>query len=445
MPAALSEAWNRTVRAAGNAVALVDAATGKTWSCTGLDVLAAEWQSRQAVPAGSTVVFAEPNGAVWLQLFIGLIKAGVVAVPVDPAEPAAARQALAAAVGADFLWHDGRLEATGAKRRRHRDGRCLIKLTSGSTGAPRALVFTDDQILADARQICATMRIRPGDMNLGLIPFGHSYGLGNLVVPLLAQGTAVICGVSALPQAIAAAIERWRPTVFPAVPALLRALVEADIAPEQLRSLRTVISAGAPLGPEIARAFHKKFRLKIHNFYGCSETGGISYDRTGTATLSGRSAGTPLRGVELAFTRGRRFLVRSPAVFSINNRLARRGRGRHRPADLGRLDERGELVLLGRSGRLVKIGGRRIDPGEIEAALRRLPGVREAFVAADPARGETLAAVVAGSLAAGAIRLALRERLAPWKIPRRLHVLPEFPLTARGKTDVRRLHALLGR
>ena len=134
------------------------------------------------------------------------------------------------------------------------------------------------------------MGIEATDVNLGLIPFGHSYGLGNLVLPLLLQGTAIVCGVAALPHAIAETIARWRPTVFPAVPAILRALASAEIPAEQLASVRTVISAGAPLAAEVARRFmHGSAR--IHSFYGSSETGGIAFDRTGEASLTGRSVG----------------------------------------------------------------------------------------------------------------------------------------------------------
>lgn len=444
MPATLSKIWDRIVHAKPGAPALTDAATGQIWSRREIDALAAEWSSRHAAQIiGHAVAFAEPNSIAWLQIFIGLLKSKAVAVPLDPAEPAAVRHALTRKIGADFIWNTGRLEATGLKRRRYRDNRGLIKLTSGSTGTPRALAFTNAQMLADGRQICATMGILPGDVNLALIPFGHSYGLGNLVIPLLAQGTAVICGVSALPQAMAAAIERWRPTLFPAVPTLLRAMAETDIAPAQLRSLRTVISAGAPLGPDIAQAFHDRFRLKVHSFYGSSETGGISYDRSGEATLAGRSVGTPLKGVRLTFGRGRRFLVKSAAVYTIGNRRAGGKSGRYSPADLAKLNPHGEIMLLGRSGRFVKIGGRRLNPAEVEQALRQLPEVRDAFVALHPGRADVLAAVVSGNISAESIRTALRDQLAAWKIPRKVVVLPEFPLTARGKPDTHRLRAIL--
>jgi acyl-coenzyme A synthetase/AMP-(fatty) acid ligase len=278
------------------------------------------------------------------------------------------------------------------------------------------------------------MDIQPGDLNLAVIPLGHSYGLGNLVVPLLAQGTALVCAASPLPNVLAADCARWRPTVFPAVPTLLRALVQADADPAAFASLRLVISAGAPLAPEVAAAFAKRFGRRVHGFYGTTETGGISYDRTGEATLSGRSVGPPMTGVRLEWRRGRRFVVESAAVM---------GRGRFSPADGGELNELGELVLRGRTGRLVKIAGRRLNLAEIETALRAVPGVRDAHAIAHPARADALAAAVAAELTPAELRRQLGARLAAWKIPERLLVLPEFPHTVRGKIDRRRLEALL--
>jgi acyl-coenzyme A synthetase/AMP-(fatty) acid ligase len=326
-----------------------------------------------------------------------------------------------------------------------RDERRLVKLTSGSTGTPRALAFSDAQMLADGRQICSGMNIGPEDVNFGLIPFGHSYGLGNLVMPLFAQGTAIVCGAAAFPHAIAAAMARWRPTVFPAVPALLRALAVSDVLPSQLASLRTVISAGAPLTPEIAAAFQARFNCAIHSFYGSSETGGITYDRTGAAARTGRSVGTPLPGVRLVFGPAGRFTVESAAVFTLGNRRRRTaaGLGVHCPADIGALTAEGELALLGRAGRFVKIAGRRLNLAEIEHALKRLPGVRDALVMAHPDRADALAAAVATEQRADTIRVALREKLATWKIPKKIVTLPAFPLTARGKTDTGQVRELI--
>lgn len=447
MSVTLLAAWEKTVRAAPGAVALIDAGTERRLTRAQLDAEGNAWCEEHGRDlAGRTVVFAELNGPGWWRVFLGLLKSGAVMVPLDPGEPEAAQRATATAIRAAWLWSGGKLHAiTERGGRRARDGRRIVKLTSGSTGAPRALAFTDAQMLADGRQVCAGMDIRADDVNFALIPLGHSYGLGNLVVPLLAQGTAMICGDSALPHAIAEAIALWKPTVFPTVPALLRALALADVPPERLASLRTVISAGALLAPEIATAFRTRFGKCIHSFYGSSETGGITYDRTGEAALTGRSVGTPLPGVRLMLGRGQRFAVESAAVFTLGNRRrAANGFGAHCPADLAELTADGELTLLGRAGRTVKIAGRRLDLAEVERALRQLPGVHDALVAPHAGRAETLAAVVASDESPDTLRARLRERMAAWKIPKKIVTLPAFPLTARGKPDTARLRALLG-
>jgi predicted RNA polymerase sigma factor len=103
----------------------------------------------------------------------------------------------------------------------------------------------------------------------------------------------------------------------------------------------------------------------------------------------------------------------------------------------------GELVLLGRAGRLVKIGARRVDLGEIEAALRSVPGIREAYATMAGGRRQEVAAAVASELSRDDLRSALSGKLAPWKQPHRLLVLPTLPTTARGKLDRAALERLL--
>jgi acyl-coenzyme A synthetase/AMP-(fatty) acid ligase len=278
------------------------------------------------------------------------------------------------------------------------------------------------------------MGIRAGDLNLAAIPLGYSYGLGNLVVPLLAQGTALVCASSALPQSLAADVARFKPTVFPTVPPVLRALASSDVPARALSSLRLVISAGSALAPEVARCFAAKFNRRVRGFYGTSETGGIAFDRTGAATLAGRSVGLPLRGVTIRTSRPGRIAVTSAAVL---------GPGRFSPPDRAKLGRNGELILLGRTDRVVKIAGRRVDLAEIERALRATPGIREAFAHALEGPKTLLAAAVETELAATEVRRLLKDRLAPWKVPGRLVALEKFPVTERGKVDNPRLRQLL--
>jgi acyl-CoA synthetase (AMP-forming)/AMP-acid ligase II len=439
MVTSLAKSWEKTVRTAPDAVALIAAESGRTWTRAELAETANAW--RAGLPedvrrelSGRRVGWALPNGVEWWTIFLGVIAEGAVAVPMDANEPVERQAALARKIGAAWWWREGRMERVGGRRARRKADEALVKLTSGSTGEPKALAFTAAQMIADGRQICATMGITAKDVNLAVIPCGHSYGLGNLVMPLLLQGTAMVVAESPLPQAVAAACARGRATVFPAVPAVLRALARAEVERETLGTLRRVISAGAALPEDVAVEFAEKYGRAVHGFYGTSETGGICYDRTGAATRAGRGVGAPLKGVKLVFRRGGRFVVKSAAVG---------GRGEFSPPDCGELDARSGLVLRGRAGRGVKIGGRRLEPGEVEAVLRTLPGVGNAWVTVHPQRADALAAAVEGTITAGEVRRGLEGKLAPWKRPARVRVMAEFPLTVRGKTDTRRLRALL--
>lgn len=445
----LLDHWDALVAAAPDAPAVIEAATGEIVPRGALDRRAAAWLASHGARdrlRGRRVAFALPNGAAWFEVFLGLLKGGAIPLPLDSSEPAGSQQELGRQGGAAFLWNGQALQALPGAPRREAAPLCVIKLTSGSTGTPRPLAFTQAEMLADARQVCRTMDIRPEDTNLAIVPFGHSYGLGNLTVPLLAYGVAALCVSAPLPHAIAADAARWRPTVFPAVPALLRVLTLSDLAVDAFASVRTVISAGSLLAADTAREFYQKYHLLVHGFYGSSETGGITYDRSGEATLAGRSVGQPLDGVTIHPAPGQRFWVESAAVFTRGNRhRGVTGQGRHQPADRGEFNPEGELTLLGRAGRMMKIAGRRLDLAELEHALRRIEGVQDAFAAPHPHRPEELAVVLATALPLEQARARLRLELAPWKLPRRLIVVAEFPLTSRGKTDTRILRELIQR
>jgi long-chain acyl-CoA synthetase len=437
----LVEAWERMWRRRRDVPAVTEAATGASCTFGELDAAANAWLTRNlpdpSLVRGRAVVFAAPNGIAWLTIFLALVRARAVIVPLDAAEPVAQQRRIAEQLRAAFWW-DGRTMVSLRHARRFRDpATCLVKLTSGTTGQPRPLVFTDAQMLADARQVTASMGIRARDVNHALIPFGHSYGLGNLTLPLFAHGVPLVCGAAPLPQAIAADFARSRPTVLPAVPAIFRALVNSDVPPAALGSLRLAISAGAPLPVEVARDFAARFGRRIHSFYGSSETGGIAYDGSGAATLAG-GVGRPMRGVRVSAAGGR-LRVCSAAVFTHGNRRRVGSHGCWLPPDLAAVDGRGEIRLLGRRGQTAKIGSRRVNLGEVAARLRALAGVRDVWVAVTDGAEPTLGAAVASNRSAAELRAALLADTATWKVPKRWLVLAELPVTARGKIDTRML------
>src|SRR5947208_5243892 len=167
----------------------------------------------------------------------------------------------------------------------------LLKLTSGTTAAPRAIRFRSHQLLADCNQICDTMDISGDDLNFGVIPVSHSYGFSNLLTPLMALSVPMVVSRDRTPRAVLADLARTGATVFPGTPAFFQAFCDIGEVPP-LPKLRLCISAGVPLSRAVANKSFEKFRQPIHSFYGASECGGICYHRQGT-TFDDRLVGQP--------------------------------------------------------------------------------------------------------------------------------------------------------
>ena len=135
----------------------------------------------------------------------------------------------------------------------------LLKLTSGTTAAPRAIRFRSAQLLADADQICDTMGISDADLNFAVIPLSHSYGFSNLITPLLVRGVPMAISGDRMPRAVLDDLARTESTVFPGMPLFFQAFGEMTEVPP-LPKLRLCISAGAPLTLGVARSFQRKIR-----------------------------------------------------------------------------------------------------------------------------------------------------------------------------------------
>ncbi len=426
MESELWTTWRETERRRPGHIVAIDTATNHEWSAEALMARALFLKQHVAeFRPGQRIAFQLPNGAEWLAFFLALQACGLAALPLDGGLPLDGCVDLALRLKARAFFADGKMRALDPAAKGTRA--VCLKITSGTSDAPKAVACRPSHLLADGRNIIATMGVRPDDRNLAVIPLGHSYGLGNLVMPLILQGTTVICAAEYLPRQIVDWIAEHGITVFPGVPALFRVL--AALPPgAKLAPLRTAISAGALLPSETARAFHARFGVRIHNFYGSSESGGISYDRTGVASLTGRSVGKPLRGVTVS-VKGGRITVASEAVATPT--------GKWRLPDRGEWNSRGELVLLGRGGQGANIGGKKVHPLEIERALRAIEGVTDAHVWLEHLAGrDLLAAAAETELSLHTIEHALAEKLPAWKMPKRFVLQAELPRTARGKLDV---------
>lgn len=323
----------------------------------------------------------------------------------------------------------------------------LLKLTSGTTAAPRAVRFQSAQILADADQICDSMGITERDVNFGVVPVSHSYGLSNIITPLLARGVPFAISRDRMPRAILDGIAGSRATVFPGMPVFFQALCdleETSLPP----TLRLCISAGAPLSLQLAQRFREKFGQPIHSFYGSSECGGICYDAAGVSDVPAY-VGTPMRGVSLEFldvnASSTQIRVSSAAVgdgYFPEPDEERLGNGRFTPDDL--LAKAGlGFRVDGRVSDLINVAGKKVNPAEVEAHLLQCKGVREVVVFARESTSrsqEVAACVVVGTSVTEAELLAFcRSRMSSWQVPKRLYLVDAIPVNERGKFSRRAL------
>jgi acyl-CoA synthetase (AMP-forming)/AMP-acid ligase II len=323
----------------------------------------------------------------------------------------------------------------------------LLKLTSGTTAAPRAIRFRSEQLLADCIQICDTMGIGADDLNFAVIPLSHSYGFSNLVTPLLVRGVPLVLSRDRMPRAVLDDLARTGATVFPGMPVFYQAFCEMEN-PPALPKLRLCISAGAPLPLEVARKFREKFQRSIHSFYGSSECGGICYDRDAELFEPG-FVGQPMQGVELELMEpdaaASRVRVRSPAAgdgYFPEPDDEKLGDGIFVPDDLLSASA-GGFRIVGRISDVINVAGKKVNPAEVEAELLRFDGVRAAVVFGREAirRNEEVAACVVADEGVREIDLLdfCRGRLSGWQVPKRIFFVEEIPVNERGKVSRREL------
>ena len=316
-------------------------------------------------------------------------------------------------------------------------GICHVKTTSGSTGTPRQVLFNPDQLAADADQIVRTMGLRRDWPNVAVVSMAHSYGFSNLVLPLLLHGIPLVIAESPLPQAMRAALASGPLFTVAAVPAMWRAWHAAGLITSKIR---LAISAGAPLPLELERAVFAASGVKIHNFYGSSECGGIAYDRTSEPRPDALLVGTAMEDVTLGVDPVTGCLtVRSAAVgctYTVPDPAL--ADGRFLTADRVRVED-GAVWLEGRAGEAINVAGRKISPSVIEEKLLALPGVRHCVVFGIPSMEATRVDEIVACLnldetgTIHEVRQASAHQLPANQQPRHWRICPDLEPDARGK------------
>jgi len=402
----LYERWRQIARAHGSEAALRDLSSGQSWTFA---QLAAE-ADRASIP-GSPIAF--PQG-VTAQFILEVLRAwrhGQVLCPLEAGQTPPALETL--------------------------PPKCVhLKTTSATSGAAKVIALTAEQLAADAGNITATMGLRADWPNLGVISLAHSYGFSNLVLPLLLHGIPLILSPSPLPEAVRRAAGE-SPVTLAAVPALWRAWHEAGAIPT---GVRLAISAGAPLPLPLEQAVFATRGLKIHNFLGASECGGIAYDGSNPPRTDASFVGTAMWNVTLTPSAEGCLQVRSRAVAETYwpEPDARLAQGCFQTSDLVELKD-GFVFLRGRAGDQINVAGRKVSPEAIERVLLNHPAVRDCLVfgapSTDTERMETIVACVAAKspVSSDELKQFLLEKLPPWQVPREWRFVESLAVNARGK------------
>ena len=403
----LYERWQKVVQERRNEIALRDLASGRCWTFAQLNEAA-----ETPVPETPAMIYPQGNSPEFIIAVLRAWRARVVVCPLE-----AHHQPLA--ISPPLL------------------PCCHLKTTPASTGVPRAVAFTQEQLAADAENIVTTMGLRPDWPNLGVISLAYSYGFSSLVLPLLLHGIPLYLVPSPLPVALrCAAHAHWNLTVA-AVPALWHAWHKAGAI---LLNVRLAISAGAPLPLTLERAVFDDHDVKIHNFYGSTECGGIAYDATMVPRTDESSVGSPMKNVNVEIAGNGALRVRSRAVGETYwpEPEAALGGGIFQTCDLAEIKD-GEVCLRGRTDDHINVAGRKVSPTIIEQALREHEAVAECVVFGVPSGNVDRIDLIVACVAADRpstkdeLKQFLLQKLPGWQVPREWWFVDSIGSNGAGK------------
>jgi acyl-CoA synthetase (AMP-forming)/AMP-acid ligase II len=238
----LLAAWDETLARKGDSPAIFDTRGQVLRTFKEIENRAGELEP---TIAGSVYPIDVGNQPDWPSHLLAALRRGVVALPLESSITASQRES-ALQISSAGDWGEPQP--------------VLLKLTSGTTAAPRAIQFRSEQLLADCTQICDTMGIGSDDVNFAVIPLSHSYGFSNLVTPLIARGVSMVLSRDRMPRAVLDDLARTGATVFPGMPVFYQAFCEME-KPPALPKLRLCTRSRAKVPGKIPT--HDPFVLRI--------------------------------------------------------------------------------------------------------------------------------------------------------------------------------------
>lgn len=393
-------------------------------------------------PGGAVALWGENSPGTVAALW-GVPRSGATAVVLPVGLPAAEAMRLTRSAGARGLWGSGdgpdldRLlrSPSAARPAPHAGppdaGARYVVFTSGSAGTRRGVILTGAEIDASARASAERLGSSAADRWLCVLPLGHVGGLSILWRQARVGGSVELHESF---DAAAAEDALHRVALASFVPTMLRRVVARAERP--FEGLRAVLVGGGPAGPELLAAARTR-GIPALQTYGLTETASqvCTEDPADPGALG--TAGRPLPGIEVrtvdadgAPAPEGRIEVRGPVVSHADiDGTERRPDSWLRTGDLGRVDTSGRLTVLGRADRVIVTGGENVHPAAIEVALAGVPGVASARVTGEPdAEWGTavVARVVADGLQPSDVIEAVRGRLAPHEVPKRVEIVEQL-------------------
>jgi acyl-CoA synthetase (AMP-forming)/AMP-acid ligase II len=317
-----------------------------------------------------------------------------------------------------------------------------ILYTSGTTGIPKGVLVKHIRELEGARFLAEALNLEADDRCGLIVPISHAFGLTLLHATVAAGAEAVLVDSSFSPAPLLRALEARDATVLHGSPTLFRTLLKAR--PDGLPGIRTGLVAGAPCPTDLLEALDER-GTRILNCYGLSETGAVTCVQPDDPPAERHeTVGRPSPAYEARVTDGE-LEVRgehlTPGYYRRPEETAAAFHdGWFRTGDLAEIDD-GYVRIVGRAKEIVHVGGFNVVPAEVEAALLAHPDVANAAVVGipDERMGEALAAYVSpqpgAELSATDLIAFTRSRIAGYKVPYAIEILPELPLLPSGKPD----------
>ena len=338
-----------------------------------------------------------------------------------------------------------------------RDTEAAVLFTSGTEGAPKGVVLTHGNLLANVAQLQARAPIGPADRAVSALPLFHSFGLtAGIVLPML---TGIRTGLHPSPlhyRVIPELARKLGATMLFGTDTFLAAW-SRRATPEHFASLRAVVAGAEPVKATTRAFWLERFGVTILEGYGATETGPVlalnDLDDPRAGTVGRLLPGIAHRLEPVAGVDGQRLVVRGPNVMAgylgpgDGGEIMPPEGGWYDTGDIVRIGEEGHVTIVGRARRFAKVGGEMVSLAAVEALASEVwPGEPLGAAALPcPRKGQRVVLAIANP-SATLEALRARSRLAgvaEIELPSELRIMAEIPVMASGKTDLPRLQALL--